>query len=107
MIIRHHRYTNVYLRDFLPALAAKVQPGQRQTPEPVDWSHAGDFPQPDRPMTVARLVERLNDMLTPEMMVVSDTGDCLFAALELRVLNARNLSLQLSTRQWALQSPRR
>ena len=85
VIIRHHRYTNVYLRDYIPTLAAKLQPTQRQTPDPLSWSQTEEFPHPGRPMTVARLIERLNDALTPDMMVISDTGDCLFAALELRV----------------------
>jgi len=36
-------------------------------------------------MTVERLIAGLNAVLTPEMSVVCDVGDCLFAALELRV----------------------
>jgi indolepyruvate decarboxylase len=36
-------------------------------------------------MTIGRLMGRLNEVLTPEIVVVCDTGDCLFAALELRV----------------------
>lgn len=36
-------------------------------------------------MTIVRLIERLNDVLTPDMLVVCDTGDCLFAAIDLRV----------------------
>lgn len=36
-------------------------------------------------MSTSRLIERLNQALSPEMMVVCDVGDCLFAAIDLRV----------------------
>jgi TPP-dependent 2-oxoacid decarboxylase len=36
-------------------------------------------------MCTARLIGRLNEALTPDMTVVADTGDCLFAAIEMRV----------------------
>jgi len=36
-------------------------------------------------MTVSRLIGRINRALGPDMMVVCDIGDCLFAAIELRV----------------------
>jgi TPP-dependent 2-oxoacid decarboxylase len=36
-------------------------------------------------MTIARLIASLNAVLTPDMSVICDVGDCLFAALELRV----------------------
>src|SRR5262249_29134726 len=34
---------------------------------------------------IGRLIGRLNECLTPDMVVVCDVGDCLFAAVELRV----------------------
>lgn len=83
VIIHHHRYPRVWLGDFLTALVAKVQRSSR-APEP----RAPTFPSSpakERPMTIARLIERLNDALTREMLVVCDTGDCLFAAIDLRV----------------------
>jgi len=36
-------------------------------------------------MTTARLIGRLNQALSPDMIVVCDVGDCLFAAIDLRV----------------------
>jgi indolepyruvate decarboxylase len=44
-----------------------------------------EFPVRGEPMTVARLIARLNRFLTPSTAVVCDTGDCLFAAVDLRV----------------------
>lgn len=85
VFIRHHRYPKVYLRDFVPALQEVLPvldvPIPAREPEPA----APDFPIPGQPMTMARLIGRLDRMLTPEMMVVSDIGDCLFGAIELRV----------------------
>ncbi len=46
---------------------------------------ASGFPEPNRPITTARLIGRLNQALSPEMIVVCDVGDCLFAAIDLRV----------------------
>jgi indolepyruvate decarboxylase len=83
--IRFHRYPRVPLGDFVAALAKKVSPRREALPMLPAVGHAEAFPQPGRPMTIARLVERLNTSLTPEMIVVCDVGDCLFAAIELRV----------------------
>jgi indolepyruvate decarboxylase len=85
VVIRHHRYSQVYLQDFVPALVAALPASQRQSPQPVQWPQPEPFPEPGRPMSVARLIERLNTFLSPDMMVISDTGDCLFAAMDLRV----------------------
>lgn len=83
--VRRHRYPRVHLRDFLAALASAAEPHASPLPDISGPFAAPDFPQPDRPMTMARMVARLNDFLTPDMQVVADTGDCLFAAVDLRV----------------------
>jgi TPP-dependent 2-oxoacid decarboxylase len=85
VFIRHHRYPKVQLRDFVRALH-DVLPHLDLPLSPADAGPAAPgFPVAGRPMTVARLVGRLNEILTPDTMVVSDIGDCLFGALELRV----------------------
>lgn len=82
--IGHHRYTDVRLADFLAALCNAVSahtcswPARTPLAEPAP-AVAG------RPMTIARLVACLNAALTPGMSVICDVGDCLFAALDLRV----------------------
>lgn len=85
VVIRHHRYPQVYLYDFLPALAAALPHRQSRLPEPPAEHMPEPFPAHGRPVSIARLIERLNAALSPDTMVVSDTGDCLFAAVELRV----------------------
>lgn len=84
VVIRHHHYMKVALGEFLAELGKRVSP---RPPQPVaaPWPQAPDFPQSNRAITSARLIARLNAALTPESMVVCDTGDCLFAATELRV----------------------
>ncbi len=84
VIIRHHRYTNVALGDFITALAAQVTPYAAPLPPMPSGPDAPGFPHADKPMTIARLIGRLNQGLTPDMMVVCDVGDCLFAAVEMR-----------------------
>lgn len=85
VLIQHHRYTRVRLADFIPALARAVKPRSVALPEVPAAPAAPGFPEAGRPMSIARLIGRLNDALTPETMVVCDVGDCLFAAVELRV----------------------
>lgn len=80
--IRHHAYPDVRLEDFLRGLAsadlkkrkAAARPARRRKPRPVE---AG------APMTVARLFELLNELLTEEMVVISDVGDSLFGSVDL------------------------
>jgi TPP-dependent 2-oxoacid decarboxylase len=85
VIIRHHRYSGVALGDFITRLARKVTRRNEPLPELPAGPQAPGFPETGRPMTIARLIGRLNDGLSPDMMVVCDTGDCLFAAIEMRV----------------------
>jgi indolepyruvate decarboxylase len=74
----------VQLADFIRALAAakpapparKLPPPQRQEPFHLE---------PDAPITVTRLMARLNESLDDETAVIADVGDSLFAATELIV----------------------
>jgi TPP-dependent 2-oxoacid decarboxylase len=82
--IRHHRYQQVYLGDYLDALRDAVEP------HTCDWPALpalASLPpaRPGKPISVARLIASLNAMLGADMSVVCDVGDCLFAALDLRV----------------------
>lgn len=83
--IRHHRYKPVQLRDYVLALREAVQRSAVPLPGMPPIAAAPDFPRREAPMTVSRLIGRLNAALSPEMMVVCDVGDSLFAAVELRV----------------------
>lgn len=82
--IGHHRYPDVRLGDYLVTLCSSV------APHSCAWQPDIALPEPPaavpgRPMTLARLIDSLNAALTPEHSVVCDVGDCLFAALDLRV----------------------
>jgi TPP-dependent 2-oxoacid decarboxylase len=82
VVISAHRYPRVALSDFLTALTGSVKTRSEEfSLTPV----ASGFPEPNRPMTTARLIGRLNQALSPDMIVVCDVGDCLFAAIDLRV----------------------
>ena len=85
VIIRHHRYAKIPLREFVLALLQRIRPHRAEFPKGFEGLRAPEFPRPNEPMKVQRLIGRLNEALTPEMLVVCDTGDCLFAAIELRV----------------------
>jgi indolepyruvate decarboxylase len=78
--IGHAVYEHVYLPDFLRELKRRF-PWSRPAPQPRPWLEWE--PDPDRPITVSRLYEALNAFLTEETVVVSDVGDCLFAARDL------------------------
>jgi TPP-dependent 2-oxoacid decarboxylase len=85
VIIHHHRYPHVLLSDFVTLLNERIAPRPEIGPAVAAKPAAFDFPAKDQPMKVARLIARLNRFLTPDMVVVSDVGDCLFAAIDLRV----------------------
>lgn len=83
--VSHHRYPGVHLGDFLQRLTGSVQAHRAPLPEVTVSGRLADFPTPGRHMTIDRLVARLNVALQPDMQVIADTGDCLFAAIDLRV----------------------
>jgi indolepyruvate decarboxylase len=82
--IGHHRYADVQLRDFLTALGDVISGHACRWPECSPLS-ALPAAEAGKPMTISRLIASLNTALTPDMSVVCDVGDCLFAALDLRV----------------------
>ncbi len=82
--IGHHHFHGVLLEDFVTELvASKPKPPVRDLP-----TFAGDEPEPfklqvDAPITVTRMIARLNQSLDEDTIVVADIGDSLFAATEL------------------------
>lgn len=87
VVISSHRYPRVILADFVKYLASSVHSRKELLLSPVPGTAVSisDFPQTNKPMTITRLIERLNQLMSADMIVVSDVGDCLFAAIELRV----------------------
>jgi indolepyruvate decarboxylase len=85
VLISHHRYPDIALADFVTALASKAVPYSHDFPAPANKQVLPDFPQRGTKIRIVRLIERLNQALGPALSVVCDTGDCLFASIELRV----------------------
>ncbi len=82
--ISHHHFTGVLLSDFITGLckAGLEAPPRALPPRP----EAGEEPlpvRPDEPITVRRLIARLNRALDETMVVIADPGDALFASSEL------------------------
>jgi indolepyruvate decarboxylase len=84
VFIRRHRYPKVYLQDFVQALC-ETAPTLDIAPPAHESSSLDDFPRPRQAMSTSRLIARLNALLSEDMMVVCDIGDCLFGAIDLRV----------------------
>ena len=80
--IRHHHDHDVLLGDFIGALAARhpkppVRPlPPREEPKPF-------VAEPGRPITIEKMVARINQSLDDETIVIADVGDSLFSATEL------------------------
>ncbi|WP_374088503.1 alpha-keto acid decarboxylase family protein [Methylomicrobium lacus] len=85
VVISSHRYPRVALADFLTALVGQIKTRGEGFSSPPPALEASAFPEPKRPITTARMIERLNQALSPDMIVVCDVGDCLFAAIDLQV----------------------
>jgi indolepyruvate decarboxylase len=88
--VRHHRYQNVPLDRLVarllraPGLPRKPanprSPGDQLSPEALERG------QQDDSIRVRHVIAALNDFLAghPDVPLVSDTGDCLFAAVDVR-----------------------
>jgi len=82
--IKHHHFENVYLPEFMRGLASarlgtRRRPGKLR-PEPQPFRARSD-----KPITVKRLFEKINDYLTHTDIVVCDVGDSLFGAADLTI----------------------
>ncbi len=82
--ISHHRFDGVLLSHFIQSLTRselraedRALPATR-TPEPLEL-------KPENPITVTRLMRRLNASLDASTIVIADVGDSLFAAADLIV----------------------
>jgi indolepyruvate decarboxylase len=83
--VSHHRFPGIPLAAVLEALlrsdaivrrAAPVTPGLRPDTRPA--------PGPPPAWGTAAVIHELNGFLKPSHVVLADTGDCLFASVELR-----------------------
>jgi indolepyruvate decarboxylase len=82
--IRHHHYRDVRLDDFIRELSARgLRLARTPVPKRTDPLSAPWVPQPNAPLTSARLFCRLNRMLDEKMVVIADIGDSLFGSADL------------------------
>jgi indolepyruvate decarboxylase len=82
--IRHHHYLDVQFKDFLTELSQrKLNRKQPQPSAPTDWNKEQFVINPEAPITITRLMDRLDEQLQGNTIVVADIGDSLFASTEL------------------------
>ncbi|PZM80616.1 MAG: thiamine pyrophosphate-binding protein [Candidatus Melainabacteria bacterium] len=83
----HHTYHGVNLRSLIDQLidltTSKVKPTLRFSlpsiePELIEPKNG------DKNLTVAHMINQLNDMMSEKFAVVSDVGDCLYAGMSLK-----------------------
>ena len=86
--IRYHTYNAVYLNGFLQGL---LQADIQRRPDTV-IPHAAPLgvfdPQPDAPVTVQRLFQRLAPFFDDSTFVIADTGDALFGSGDISIPRA-------------------
>ncbi|MEW6354929.1 MAG: thiamine pyrophosphate-binding protein [Planctomycetota bacterium] len=84
--IRRHSYEDIRFRDFFAALL-KAKFKHRKSPKLPEMHNIGAEPEPppDSKMTVKNLFRELDGFITKDMVVVSDIGDCLFGAVDMKI----------------------
>lgn len=82
--IRYHTYENITLHDFMQGLLQADIPCRElvHIPRPIP---PVEFQATAAPITVARLFQRLNSFIDDDTVVISDTGDAMFGAVDMVV----------------------
>ncbi|MCG6157144.1 alpha-keto acid decarboxylase family protein [Rubinisphaera margarita] len=81
--IGYHHFHDVRLDDFLESLAsASMKITKRAMPKPLPAAEPFK-PEEKKPVTTKRLFQRINQLLSDDMVVVADVGDSLFGASDL------------------------
>jgi len=84
--ISHHQFPGVLLGDFIDGLArAGLKAPARTLPPRQQFSDGPLVLRPNAPITIRRLIARLNEALDDNTVVIADPGDSLFASSELVV----------------------
>jgi indolepyruvate decarboxylase len=86
--IRHHHYHDVALKDFMEGLVERgIKRVRPQPPAPTEWNREPFTLEPAAPITITRLILRLDEQLEDGTIVIADVGDALFASTELTTHN--------------------
>ncbi len=82
--IRHHHYHDVLPGDFIDELLSRdPTPPRRESPPLSDHAEQPFQLRPTEPLTITRVMARLNQQIDDQTIVIADIGDALFAATEL------------------------
>jgi indolepyruvate decarboxylase len=82
--VRRHVYPDVRLQDFIAALVQAELPGFNNPPPRSEGPvYAPWKAEPGRILSVSRLFQKVNAVLTEDLVVVADPGDALFGAADL------------------------
>jgi len=82
--IRHHHYHDVRLEDFLNSLVERRLKVSSSIPEaPTDWKQESFELRASEAITISRMIQRLDEQLEDDTIVIADIGDALFASTEL------------------------
>jgi indolepyruvate decarboxylase len=82
--IRHHHYHQVPLDVFLGKLGSReLSVIQRQIPAELRPPRPPFQLNPDAPLTIRRIMDRLDEQIDDNTIVIADIGDALFSASEL------------------------
>ena len=82
--IRHHHYHDVRLGDFIRRLVERpIKRDRPQPPAPTEWNRESFKLEAKAPITITRLMSRLDEQLDDSTIVIADVGDALFASTEL------------------------
>src|SRR5690606_20425395 len=82
--IRHHHYHDVGLEDFITGLVARAPKlSQTPPPAPTEWRKEPFVLAADEKITITRLIDRLDEQLVADTIVIAAIGDALFGSTEL------------------------
>jgi len=82
--IKHHSFDDVTLKDFITGLN-KANLGRKRAVKKKKEDESPFEVKPKKKLTVKRLFERIDDMLTEKTVVICDIGDSLFGAADLQI----------------------
>lgn len=81
--ISYHHYPNIVFEEFTRSLLAADFTCSTQE-VPITYHNPAPFtPKSNTPITMSRLFEKINTILTEDMVVICDVGDSLFAGADL------------------------
>ncbi|MCB9940092.1 MAG: alpha-keto acid decarboxylase family protein [Planctomycetaceae bacterium] len=84
--IHHHHFHGVMLGDFISELAARnPKPPRRVIPKTLEHRPVEYKLVSEAPITIERVIARLNQQIDDQSIVIADIGDSLFAATELQM----------------------